>query len=1005
MNGSHRKRRGYTALFCFFIFTGVASGAGLIQTVSLPNPGPLPPVGANGDSCLPVLSLDGRFVLFASTANNLILHSNNQPIPATVPARFNVYLRDRTNQTTILISLSTNGVDGGNDHSFPVALSTNGQFALFESRASNLVPGDTNNATDVFLCDIASGAIRLVSASTNGVPGNAISEEAVMTSDGRFVAFVSEASNLVAGDSNRIADVFLRDLQTLATTLVSVGAGSTNPNLFGITASRSESPRLTPDARYIAFLSTATNLVPGVRTVGDVYVHDRLAGTNIWASRDMRARLQSVTGQTNGVAYDPVMSADGRFLVYGATHTSPPANVYSGLILRYGLEAGVTDLIHTNAAISIPLATETRHLDITPDGGLVAFVANSNGVSGATTCILVWNAASGSLVLASGNLTNRVINNTDCASPRLDSTGQFVTFLSSATGLVTNEVSGNWHLYSRDLQEGVTTLVNAGLGGLESSLSSGKALSLSADARFIAFESEDTSFIANDSNRALDVLVRDLIEGTNELISVHHPALVSFTPNGPSSTFSPSADGRWVAFASDATNLTPDDTNGWRDVFVADLAAGTNVLVSISTNGFVGSGLSYEPVISGDGRYVAFTSTATNLAAGDANRTPDVFVRDLQTGITLLASRRANGTGAGNSNSHSPVLSADGRWLLFRSQAKDLAAGTFSGLDNLFLRDLPLGTNWALTTLGLTAAAMTPDGRFVAFVGRIAGSTQLYVWDSQLRARVFTNTTTTISNVVISADGNRLAYHTSTELRLVDRSAPNNWLVSTLATASRPMPRFSADGNWLAYSRYVAPWHQVFLYDVQNRTERPISRAPDGAAGSGGHSDLPELTPDGRFVVYRTLTTNIIAGTKGILRQIVLYDRQTDVNTLVSASRFNGTPANDHTVRAVFSAEGHMLFLQSWASDLTTGDFNFTGDGLATIILSALILPPAAPGEGPWLSWPALQNGNYRVQFKNDFSDPTWEDLPGTPARLGVRAWLQDTTPTNALRLYRIVAQ
>jgi hypothetical protein len=158
-------------------------------------------------------------------------------------------------------------------------------------------------------------------------------------------------------------------------------------------------------------------------------------------------------------------------------------------------------------------------------------------------------------------------------------------------------------------------------------------------------------------------------------------------------------------------------------------------------------------------------------------------------------------------------------------------------------------------------------------------------------------------------------------------------------------------------------------------------------------------------VVYRTLTTNIVAGSKGILRQIVLYDRQTDMNTLVSSSRFTGGPANDHSLRAVFSADGLMLLVQSWASDLAAGDFNFSGDVHATTILSAVILPPAAPGEGPWLSWPALLNGSYRVEFKDDFSDPTWEDLPGTPTRLGVRAWLQDTPPASAQRIYRVVAQ
>lgn len=983
-----------------------AFSAELIQPVSIRSTNQIPPAGGNEDSCLPVLSDDGRYVLFASTANNLVLTSNNIPIPSLVPARFNVYWRDRTNQTTTLVSSSTNGIAGGNGDSFPVALSTNGQFALFESRADNLFAGDTNSAADVFLRDLNSGELSLISISTNGLPGNGASRSAVMTPDGRYVAFVSEANNLVPGDSNRIADVFLRDMQALATTLVSVGARSTNTASL-VPLNGSESPQLTPDARYIAFSSTATNLVPGVQTVGDIYVHDRIAGTNIWASSGMRAALQSVSGQTNGAGYNLALSANGKFVAYQASRTSQPAGTYSGIILRYSLETGFTELIQTNAPTSIPTAAETRNLDMTPDGGIIAFVANSNGVSGATTCVQVWDAATGVTTLASGDLTNNVTTGSISTRPVLDSSGRFVTFLSSATGLVTNAVNGAWHLYVRDLLNATTTLANADASGVGSPLIAVSVPSLSADVRFVAFEGEDGSLVANDNNRALDVFVRDLVAGTNELISVCHPMLVSRTANGASSlsTFSASADGRFIAFASDADNLAVTDTNGLRDVFVRDLATGTNLLISTAPAGWVGNGHSTEPALSGNGRYVAFTSSATNLVASDLNNTTDVFVQDLQTGVTLLASRKASGAGSASGNSDAPSLSADGRWLLFRSLAPDLAAGSFSGAANLFLRDMQWATNWALTTAGVTAAAMTPDGRFVAFVGAIPGtfSTHLYVWDSSLGARVLTNTTTGIISLAISPDGNLLAFNATSpaELHLLDRAAQTNWTVSS---ASRQLSRFSANGNWLAYSRFVSPWLQVFLYDVKNRTEHLVSHAQGSSTGGGGNSDLADLTPDGRFVVYRTLATNIVVGGNGITRQIVLYDRQTGVNTLVSASRFTGGPADDHSQRAVFSADGQMLLLQSWASDLAAGDFNFSGDVLATTIFTAMILPASTPGEGPWLAWPILPGGNYRVQFKNDLSDANWQDLPGTPATLGVKAWLQDSTPGNPQRFYRVVS-
>ncbi len=1006
MDKERCKIGGFVSVAVFFLLGPMFVKGAWLQPVSLLSPGQSSPAGGNGDACLPIVSLDGRFVLFASTANNLVLNSNGIPISSLVPTRFNVYLRDRTDQTTVLISANTNGTAGGDDHSFPVAFSTNGQFALFESSASNLVAGDTNNATDVFVRDLNAGVTLPVSVGTNGWLGNGASRSAVMTPDGRYVAFVSEAFNLVSTDTNKIADVFVRDMQTMTTTLVSVGAVSTNP-VFPFLVSGSDSPEITPDGRFVAFSSTATNLVPGVRTVGDIYVHDRLAGTNIWASVGMRPALQSVTGKTNGVCHNLALSADGKFVAYQASLSPLPSSTYSGIILRYGLETGVTDLIHTNATTSVPTAENTSNLDLTPDGQWIAFVANSNGVAGTTTCVQVWDAASGTTTLVSGNLSNAVPTGSISTRPILDSSGRFVAFLSNASGLVTNALPGAWHVYLRDLQAATTTLVDADPTGDGSLLTASTVPSLSGDTRFVAFESADGALVAGDSNHSLDVFVRDLVAGTNELISAHRPTLHSLTPNGPSllSAFSPSADGRLVAFASGADNLVADDTNGYLDVFVRDMATGSSILVSADPAGLNGNGLSFEPAMGGDGRYVAFTSHATNLATGDTNKASDVFVRDLQNGTTILASLRTNGTGAANSNSYSPTLSTDGRWLLFHSQAKDLASGAFSGSENLFLRDLQAATTRALTTAGVVSAAMTPDGRFVAFVGSIPGvyAMRLYVWDSTLNALVFTNTTAGITNLAISPDGNRLAYCTSTALRIADRAAQTNWLVATLDSTSWPVPRFNADGHWLAYARFVSPFHQTYLYDVQNRAELLLSHGLDSGDPGGGNSDSPDLSPGGRFVAFRTLATNVVADASGITRQIVLYDRHTGLNTLVSASRFTGTPADDHSLRAIFSADGQTLLFQSWASDVVGNDFNHSGDVLAQAIFTAMILPPAVPDQGPLLTWPLLPGNGSRVQFKEGLNDLFWQDLPGSPTNDGWKAWLHDGPTTNAQRFYRVI--
>ena len=235
-------------LFAFLTLVGPAMAA-TFQSVSVRDFNLAASAGAGGDSSSSVISEDGRFVLFASTAENLA--SNNiSPVSGLLPRRLNVFLRDRVAGTTVLVSARLDGLAGGNGDSTPAAISTNGQFALFESAASDLVSGDANNARDIFIRDVQAGITTLISASTNGGFANGLSRNASLTLDGRFVAFTSAASNLVADDTNSIADVFVRDRQTVTTTLVSVGARFVGSSL----ASRSDAPEITPGMRLVALL-------------------------------------------------------------------------------------------------------------------------------------------------------------------------------------------------------------------------------------------------------------------------------------------------------------------------------------------------------------------------------------------------------------------------------------------------------------------------------------------------------------------------------------------------------------------------------------------------------------------------------------------------------------------------------------------------------------------------------------------------------------------------------
>jgi Tol biopolymer transport system component len=973
------------------------------QLLSTVDPAQPPPAGGGGDSLAPVISPDGRYLLFASLANNLVLTSNTTPIPLQFSPKLNVFLRDRTNLTTTLVSVNLSGTAGGDGDSLPAGLSSNGRYALFESSASDLIPTDANNATDIFIRDLTAGTTLMVSVSTNGAPGNRASRGAVITPDGRFVAFVSEANDLVPGDSNGIADVFVRDLQEGTTTRVSVGALPS----ASLGASSSELPDITPDGRYVAFYSTAANLVAGAENSSDLYVRDLVSGTTTWASSSAYDAVRAVSPSTTKVtSYSHVLSTNGQFVAYQASAFPLAGPGSAGVILRYDVLSGLTDLVSANAIAGSGMPEDLQNLDMTPDGRFITFLARTNTTAG----VYVWDAQTGTTTLASGDLSDSVPGSSICDWPRLDPSGRFVLFLSSAANLVTNPLRGDYHVFLRDLQAGTTALVDADPNGVGAALSLPSAPQITADGRFVVFECPDASLVPNDRNRDYDLFVRDVVGGTTELVSARQAILPSVTPNGPSSLSarSVSTDGRYVAFASEADNLVPGDTNGCRDVFVRDLVLGTNYLVSLGTNGAAANGISTDPSISGDGRYVAFASTADNLVAGDTNKTYDVFVADLQAGATVLVSAKLLGSSPGNASSHSPQISIDANYVLFRSKASNLTSGGAVG-ENLFHRNLQSGLTYALTTSGFTSAAMTPDGRYVAFGASSGG---LVGWGVQSGPAVIMPVPVSISAVGISPDGNRVVCSDSHVLYGVDRAPSSFWTIGAVASGSHPGLRFSGDGRFLAYAAPLNGTNQIYLYDWQSRTRQLLSTNYTSGGAAYGASDSPDISTDGRFVAFRSAAINLVPGDTNSLPDVFLYDLVSGIPTLMSASRFANAAGDNRSLAPAFSGDGRTVLFQSWASDLVAQDFNQTSDLFAwrldvagqIPLFSALIVPGAGPGQGPWLIWPAVPGKTYTVQFKLTVHDPNWQPLPGSITILGSQACLNDTSAGPGPRLYRVVA-
>lgn len=269
-----------------------------------------------------------------------------------------------------------------------------------------------------------------------------------------------------------------------------------------------------------------------------------------------------------------------------------------------------------------------------------------------------------------------------CLEPSLSLDGMTLAFTSFATNLVPNDTNALPDIFVKNLATGQLERVSVGANGVEANGPS-RSPRVSADGNWIAFESDATNLVAGDTNGYTDVFLYDRQN--------HRTTRVSIAGNGmqvnlPCSNPAVSADGRYTAFLTMAGNLVANDTNNYLDVYVHDRLLRQTVRASVSSNGAEGDDDCFSPAISGDGRYVAFSSASATFVAGDNNMSRDVFVRDLLLNTTELVSVGMNGAQA-NADSLSPVLGAGGRYVAFHSHATNLVTGDNNGNADVFRVD------------------------------------------------------------------------------------------------------------------------------------------------------------------------------------------------------------------------------------------------------------------------------------------------------------------------------
>ena len=373
---------------------------------------------------------------------------------------------------------------------------------MFVSDATNLVTGDTNGGTDVFVRDRLRGITERVSVSSDEAQGNNPSAYPSISADGRFVAFTSAASNLVPADTNREIDVFLRDRLAGATERISVSSSG------GQTGIASDHPSVSANGRFVAFSSYSTLLVSGDTNLSeDVFVRDRLLRTT------ERVSISSSGVQANDGSNKPTISNDGRFVAFVsfAANLAPGDLTGDSDAFVHDRSTGKTHLVSVNSN-GIKQDGWVTEAAVSGSGRVVVFVSNgTNVVPGDTLAffeVFVRDLETGVTERASVD-SNGIEANTDAFTRSISADGRFVTFSSWADNLVTGDTNGVGDIFLRDRLTETTTRVSVSSAGLQGTDHSGASSSVSADGRFVAFSSAAANLVAGDSNNARDTFVRD----------------------------------------------------------------------------------------------------------------------------------------------------------------------------------------------------------------------------------------------------------------------------------------------------------------------------------------------------------------------------------------------------------------------------------------------------------------------------------------------------------------
>ncbi len=404
-------------------------------------------------------------------------------------------------------------------------------------------------------------------------------------------------------------------------------------------------------------------------------------------------------------------------------------------------------------------------------------------------------------------------------------------------------------------------------------------------------------------------------------------------PSGASADPVLSTTGRVIAFSTTSSTVVPSDVNGAvADVVLIDGVSGERRLVSVGLDGAAADGPSGEPAISRDGRRVAFSSDASNLVPGDVNGRTDVFVRD-GIGQVSLVSSAAGGSSPGNRASRNPDISADGRYVVFQSDASDLVGNDSNGQTDIYVRDLLTGTIERVSvstdgdqgTLPSSSPAISADGRVVSFE---SSATQLVEGDTNRKADVFVRdlVRARTERVSISSAGRQQNRAVAAPFRMVSDLDATGRRVTFDSEASNLV---STDSNRRS---------DVFVHDRKSKSTRLVSASTTNVQGNND-SVSPVITPSGRHVAFQSFATNLAADGDGTGADIFVRDLEL-LTTSIASVAADGSPRQPELVgqllqRPSLSNNGQLAAFVSTATNLSADDTDAFADVFVRIMTPA----------------------------------------------------------------------